>query len=402
MAETPIEYVSNANAVFSKNLFNIIAEKGKNIIYSPLSAHAILSLVHQGAADETAESMEQGLHLSDTKLAATGYQSVMEKLNSVNEVTLHIANKVYIHEKYNLKDEFCTTAKECYLSETEKIAFTPDTTVAAKTMNDWVENQTNNKIQNLIHPSNVNCDTRLFLINAIYFKGKWLDCFSEKWTKKEKFYLNDNDTVDCDMMQMENKFRYGEDDDLDAQIINIPYKDENLSLMIILPRSKTGIPLLEEKIATKNLTDININLVSETVILFLPKFKIESTIELNEPLTEMGMEIIFSNRAKFSNLIYSPEPLAISSVIQKAFIEVNEEGVEAAAATAGTFTFLSAYRRMEGYVFCVKKVKCSRKLKKPPKPKIFRADHGFLFYLYYQDEHNIHLIFVGKLERFDD
>ncbi|KAI4462597.1 serine protease inhibitor serpin [Holotrichia oblita] len=338
MAEKALAHVCSGNATFSNKLYEILARKEGNVFYSPLSAHAILSLVYQGAGGLTAESMGKSLHLSDTKLVAAGYQSLMETLNSVKDVTLHIANKVFVHHERKLKGEFDAIAKKHYLAETENIAFSPNSVAAANKINGWVENKTNNKIKDLIQASDLDDDTRLVLVNAIYFKGNWLEQFKPELTKKEKFYLNETDTVECDMMHMNKKFLYGEDSDLDAQIVSLPYKNQDLSLMIILPRSKTGIQALEKKLVTKDLGAISRTLRNVEVILSLPKFKIETTMDLNGPLQELGMDIIFSDVADFPNMLEGKEPLKVSKVIQKAFIEVNEEGAEAAAAT-GTFSF---------------------------------------------------------------
>ncbi|KRT82821.1 hypothetical protein AMK59_4624 [Oryctes borbonicus] len=377
MSEKALAHVCNGNATFSNELYGILSKQEGNVFYSPLSVHAILSLVYQGADGETAKSMAKGLHLSDTKLAAEGYQNLMEQLNAVDNVKLHIANKIFVHHERVLKGEFDAIAKKHYLAETENMAFAPDSAAAAAKINNWVKNKTNNKIDKLIQADDLDDFTRLVLVNAIYFKGDWMNKFDAKLTKREKFYLNNTDTVECDMMHINRKFRYGQDDDLDAQILSLPYKNPNLSLMIILPRSKTGIQALEKKLFTKNLSDLNRNLFSSDVILSMPKFKIETTMELKAPLTELGMGIIFSDCADFPNMLDSTEPLAVSKVIQKAFIEVNEEGAEAAAATGA-----------------IMMLRCSMPV---PRPKVnFVADHPFIFVLNYEAEKNFPL-FAGKL-----
>ncbi|KAK9720993.1 Serpin (serine protease inhibitor) [Popillia japonica] len=405
MAEKALSQVCSGNSTFSNKLYEILCRKEGNVFYSPLSAHAILSLVHQGAAGETAASMGKSLHLSDSKLAAEGYQSLMETLNAVDNVTLHIANKVFVHHERKLKGDFDAIAKKHYLAETENIQFSPDSAAAANKINGWVENKTNNKIKDLIQPNDLNDDTRLVLVNAIYFKGDWLEQFKPQLTKKEKFYLNETDTVECDMMHMNKKFLYGEDNDLDAQILSLPYKNQDLSLMIILPKSKTGIGALEKKLVTKDLSALSRSLhkvevilslpkfkiettielndplkeVSHKVevILSLPKFKIETTIELNDPLKELGMGVIFSENANFPNMLEGGEPLQVSKVIQKAFIEVNEEGAEAAAAT-GIMIELCCLE--EDY--------------------LFKADHPFAFYLCYHLGESTVPLFSGILKTF--
>lgn len=293
MTDAALDYVCTGNAAFSKKLYNILSRGDANLVFSPLSVHTILSLMQQGADGAPAERMRHALELLDINLAAIGYRSLMEMLNSIDDVTFHIANKVFVHSQCILKEKFRTIAREYFLTEIESITFAPDNISAAKKINDWVENETNKKIKNVIQPHDLNSDTRSVLINAVYFKGNWLKQFNPKFTSRDKFYLNDTDSIDCDMMYAEDGFFYGVDHDLDAQIVKLLYKNTNLSLIIILPKTNTGINKLEKKLATKDLRDLNRKLHYSDVVLSLPKFKVETTIELNEPLREVGSKSVF-------------------------------------------------------------------------------------------------------------
>ncbi|KAJ8971136.1 hypothetical protein NQ314_000868 [Rhamnusium bicolor] len=255
-----------------------------------------------------------------------------KRLNSVKDVTLLIANKVFLKDSYKLQEVFETVATQHFLSEVQLLNFS-QSVASAKSINTWVEGKTNNKIKDLIDSADLNDETRLVLVNAIYFKGKWAEPFNVQNTVTEKFYLNDNDTVDVQMMKIKKKFYFKNDENLDAKVLELPYANKEISLIIILPNKRNGIAELEEKLAGTDLTKITENMFRPDVQVSPPKFKIEQTIDLKDSLTEIGLGDMFSRSANLSGLIDSSEPLYVSKVVQKAFIEVNEEGAEAAAAT---------------------------------------------------------------------
>ncbi|CAG9854047.1 unnamed protein product [Phyllotreta striolata] len=325
--------VVQGNSLFTRNLYQILAkEKQKNIFFSPISIHAVLAMASQGSGGKTQKAFTDALQVPSISTLAQGYQDAMTKLNSVQDVTLHMANKIYLKESYSLKDAFRKTVSDNFFSEVQSINF-EENAAAAKTINTWVEDKTNNKIQDLIKPDDVDKTTRLVLVNAIYFKGKWAEPFKPSETQTEKFYLNDNDTIDVSMMHIKKKFFYKNDESLDAKVLELPYTNKDLSMIVILPNKRNGIDELEAKLANYDLSNITADMYKPEVIVALPKFKIEATIQLNDPLTELGLGEIFSDSADFSGMLNSPEELKVSKVIQKAFIEVNEEGAEAAAAT---------------------------------------------------------------------
>lgn len=327
-----LKAVLQGNGEFTKNLYTILAKKPGNVFFSPISIHAILSLVYQGATGRTQEAFTKTLNVPDVRVAASGYKDVMSRLNSVTDVTLLIANKVFLQENYKLQEAFNTVAVQQFLSEVELLNFR-QSKEAATSINTWVENKTNNKIKDLINPDDLTEDTALVLVNAIYFKGKWAHPFDVHQTKTEKFYLNDVDTVDVQMMHIKTKFFYKEDDNLNAKVLELPYANRNISLIVVLPNERNGIAELEQKLTGTDITKLTDNMRHVEVAVALPKFKIEQTIDLEDPLTELGLGVIFSNNAEFPGIVETSKGLYVSKVVQKAFIEVNEEGAEAAAAT---------------------------------------------------------------------
>ncbi|XP_074031214.1 leukocyte elastase inhibitor isoform X7 [Leptinotarsa decemlineata] len=354
MAETA---VLKGSSDFTKNLYKILSRGEGNVFFSPISIHAILSLASQGAGGATKDALTSALNVPDIKVAAEGYKAIMSRLNNIAEVTLHMANKVFLKENYKLQEAFQSIVTSHFLSEVDLVNFA-ENIKAAKTINSWVEQKTNNKIKDLIDSGDLDSDTRLVLVNAIYFKGKWAEPFNPSQTKTEKFYLDgtEHNTVDVQMMHLKKKFYFKIDETLDAKVLELPYTNKDISMLIILPNDKNGIAKLEEKLSQTDLTKITENMYRPEVMVSLPKFKIEQTIDLKDSLTELGLGNMFSDTADFSGMLDSSEPLCVSKVVQKAFIEVNEEGAEAAAATGNI----------------VRRKMCGRDL-----PEEFLADHPF-------------------------
>ncbi|XP_019867136.1 antichymotrypsin-2 isoform X6 [Aethina tumida] len=376
--------VIEANGVFTNNLYKEIAKEKGNVFFSPISAHAVLSMAYQGADGVTKDAFASTLKVPNEKVAAEGYSHIMNRLNNVQNVTLNIANKVYLMEKFALQDEFSKSVKDNFQSEVQQLNFA-ENTKSAGVINGWVEDKTNKKIKDLIKPDSLSSDTRLVLVNAIYFKGDWLNKFDAKNTKKQPFFLNEVDKVDVDMMFRKGDYRYKFDRDLDAQVLELPYANKALSMIVVLPNKKDGIRELEGKLVNTPLDKVIEGMYSTDVEVYLPKFKIETTIDLKEILTNMGLGNIFSNSANFSKMITGGEPLSVSEVIQKAFIEVNEEGSEAAAAT-GLIPVL------ELPTF-------------PRQTPVFKADHPFVAYLLDAKFDNNHLghkseLFRGRISKF--
>nr|AWD77173.1 serpin [Anatolica polita] len=333
MAENKADLqVVQGNNHFSNDLYKVLSGNEGNVFFSPISVHAVLAMAYQGAQESTAEVFAACLKVPDAATAAEGYNAVMSKLNNVPNVTLLMANKVYLMAGFKLLEAFDTAISKKFLSEVELLDFAQNE-ASAKAINDWVKEKTREKIQDLIQAGDLNSDTRLVLVNAIYFKGDWLHKFDKELTKKEPFYLNNEDKVDVQMMHIKRKYYFSEREDLDAKILQLPYTNEDLSMVIILPNKRDGIKDLEKKLESFDLNNITEGLWNVEVNVALPRFKIETTIDLNDPLTKMGLgEIFDQSKANFRGMI--GQDLYVSKVVQKAFIEVNEEGAEAAAATA--------------------------------------------------------------------
>lgn len=196
---------------------------------------------------------------------------------------------------FSAKKSFNDIATKSFASESQSLDFSQNVQ-SAKTINKWVEDNTNNKIKDLIAADTLSGDTRMVLVNAIYFKGFWTYQFDPKKTFKAPFYLNDVDSVQTDFMKIKKHFKYGSIPNLDATAIELPYKDSDISMLIILPNTKTGLSALESKLNTIDLGEISGNLYEQEVNVEIPKFKIEFDIELNDPLKKVSGRDVTESR----------------------------------------------------------------------------------------------------------
>uniref|UniRef100_T1GWS3 Serpin domain-containing protein n=1 Tax=Megaselia scalaris TaxID=36166 RepID=T1GWS3_MEGSC len=331
----PSKKFKESSVKFSGELFSTIADSDnttENIIISPLTVQTCVAMAYAGAIGETAQEMIKGLHLvSDNKeKVAASYVELLDSLNS--SPLVKIANKIYVNQDYKLRDSYKKITGKYFHSEADTLDVS-DANAAANKVNKWVEEKTNNKIQNLISPDNINDLTRLVLVNAIYFKGNWAKKFRPNIIMKKPFYYSESDSMEVYMMSQKSKLRYGAFEDLEASVLELPYTNSNFSMLIILPNSRTGLKDVATKLKSKSIFKISKKMNETEVSVMLPKFKFDYSVELTEPLKKMGITKMFSNGAEFGNMLKEPEELKVSKVLHKAFIEINEEGTEAAAAT---------------------------------------------------------------------
>ncbi|XP_076277037.1 antitrypsin isoform X2 [Lasioglossum baleicum] len=316
----------------SASLFQaVVQENPGNLIISPLSAAVVLAMAAYGAGGETERQLKSALHIPPSdKFGLSGYQELITALNSVKENKLLLANKAFVNDNFTLKPTYKALTENYFKSISESVNF-GQSVQAADTINTWVKEKTNDRIQNIVTPGDLNEDTALVLVNAVYFKGMWKNKFDPQLTRKLPFHVDANVVKEVPTMFKRNQYNYGELPDMNAKFIEIPYQGDSISMVIILPNEVNGLAEVEKKIKSINLNDILRQGHEQEVELFLPKFKIENKLELNSPLQKIGLTDMFTDHANFSGI--ADAPIAVSKVVQKAFIEVNEEGSEAAAAT---------------------------------------------------------------------
>lgn len=370
-----IKNIARDNTLFTLDLYNQLKMTDGNLFFSPFSIFTALAMTWAGARENTAVQMAETLHF--TEKPAQFHRAIGDLISQLNavqketDVELSIANAIWAQKGYQFLDEFFRIVQQSYQADLKQVDFSSAAESARQAINAWVEQQTNEMIKDLLPPKVLNALTRLVLVNAIYFKGFWDNQFKSRDTREMEFWLLTEVAVKMPMMHQEHQFGYWENDWL--QIIEMPYKEESLSLIVLLPKEKTGITDLEQKLNFENMMAWQSRLRKRKVIVFFPKFKIESQFSLGQTLALMGMPDAFDPElADFSAMVGQKE-LYISAVIHKAFLEVNEEGSEAAAAT--------------GVVVSVTSI--------APSPPIFKADHPFVFFI--RDNKSQSILFLGRV-----
>ncbi|CDQ61486.1 leukocyte elastase inhibitor [Oncorhynchus mykiss] len=371
--------ISSSNTAFALELYRTLGQTNTgNVFISPFSISSALAMVYLGAKGDTAAQMAKVLSFNLTKDIHTDFQTLNGDINSPSaSYILKLANRLYGEKTCNFLTEFLESTHKFYHADMKAVDFLGAAEEARGEINGWVEQQTANKIKDLLKPGTVSAMTRLALVNAIYFKGNWLNRFDQKDTKEMPFKLNQNESKPVQMMHQMKKFPFNYVPDYNLQIVELPYVDEELSMFVLLPEEATdgSDPLvkLERELTMEKLDEWtsrdNMDTGTE-VIVHLPKFKLEEDYELNKPLTQLGMKDVFDGgRADLSGM-NGEGGLFLSKVAHKAFVEVNEEGTEAAAATAGIVAFCMI------------------------REEHFTADHPFLFFIRHNKSKSI--LFLGR------
>lgn len=369
--------IVEANNQFAFDYYLKIKDKeSDNIFFSPFSISSAIAMTYEGAKGQTSQEIQNVFHFpKDITTIRKQYAQIFNNLNKKNKkYQLNIANALWAQKDYKFSKEYFDLIERYYSGNVTNLDFITKPEKSRTTINNWVEDKTNNKIKNLIPSGSINDSTRLILTNAIYFKGNWLDQFDKDLTTDENFYIEKNNTIITKMMQRtDGKFNYYENNDI--QILEIPYSEKELSMIIILPKNK-DLKSLEKSISTENLQEWKSNLVEQKVDIFIPRFKFETKYLIADDLKQMGMPISFTDNADFSGMT-GKKDLKISEVIHQAFVEVNEEGTEAAAATA---------------VVIMEFTSIEQPAHKLP---IFRADHPFIFLI--QENSTENILFMGRV-----
>lgn len=277
----PLDLLLLATSVesgFWEDFYRILASQNakRNLIYSPISAEIIMSMVYMASGGKTFEELRNVLKFSENKtLVANNYRSLLNDLKRRETfIILHMANRIYVNKKYCLVPEFNQLARKAFKAKAKSIRL-DDPVSASAIVNSWILNRTRGMIRNIVLPKDFNSDTSAFLVNAIYFKGQWLYNFKADQTHIADFYVSANEIIPVKMMTLSASLLSGYIDDIDAKIIELPYWNSTLSMRIILPNSVDGLRKLEEKVGF-----IDYHLEKKSVNVKLPKFKIESRAQL--------------------------------------------------------------------------------------------------------------------------
>ncbi len=371
--------VVQANNQFGIDFFSRLAsdpaQEGKNIFFSPWSISSALAITYEGARNTTADEIRSVFHFpASYDTLRKGYLELSNGLNSGNSgVTLNTANALWAEKTYPFLQDYINTADQYYGAEATNLDFVTKPEESRQIINRWVEEKTQNRIKDLIPEGGIDPSTVLAITNAIYFKGTWVKQFDTAKTVEEDFVLDSGATVKVPMMVRndgEAEYWYMENDDL--QVLGMPYthtKGNGLSMLVLLPKGN-DLEAVESSLSAQRVAELNQALTYQRVMVSFPKFKMETTYDLAGMLSDMGMPNAFQD-VDFSGMD-GTRNLFIDEVYHKAFVEVNEEGTEAAAATAVVVNRSDA-----------------------PRVSVFRADHPFLFLI--QDNDTGNILFMGRV-----
>ena len=372
--EVDTKKIVGGNTTFALDLYSKLRERKGNLFFSPYSISTALALAYAGARGETEKQMAGALNFSgEQDQLHQAFASLQKQLNTEQEkgdIQLSIANALWAERDYSFLKDYLDLTNTNYEASLIRVDFKKTPEQARSQINEWVETRTNNKIKELIKPGVLSALTRLVLTNAIYFKGNWDNQFKESATKNDRFWLTADSSVTVSLMSQKGDLNYGKNETM--QLIELPYVGNNLSMIVLLPNEIDGLSKLEATLTEGNLASWLDLLRKGEVRVFLPKFKMTSEFNLEQMLGAMGMPDAFTPQADFSGMTGNKD-LYINAVIHKAFVDVNEEGTEAAAATALTMKMTAM----------------------PAPPPEFRADHPFLFMVRHNPSGSI--LFLGRM-----
>ncbi|XP_045777719.1 antichymotrypsin-1-like isoform X3 [Maniola jurtina] len=353
--------VDIASMKFLKETYNSAADK--SIVSSPLGILTLLALYSSGAEGENRDEIVRYLGAADYKQLEASYESLSQRYASMDRSYLTVANKVFVSDKYTLRDQF-KLAASAYRSDVEAINF-ENTKLAADAMNQWSASNTNGKISSPVSEDDIDPQAAAALLNVIFFQGHWHVPFNASETKEKEFRLDSSNSVKKPMMHLLQSLFYYESPELGAKMIELPYKESQFRMIVVLPDDVNGLQSVVEKAAQRGLLDdvYKMGPAGADIDLDMPKFEIKSKLNLNDLLPKVGVSRIFSEAAPG---IIKEQGVAVSRGLQEAFVKVDEEG-----ATAGAFT---------GFVAIPISLNS-----RPPPPIPFKVDHPFLFAILHND-----------------
>lgn len=383
---TPIEakaFAKGSNA-FGLDLYKQIADQSGNLLVSPASISMALAMTWQGAKGETSDEMKRVLHFegSPGEIAAAAGKLSSSLQDPSKPITFHIANQLFGEKTIQLEQPFLDQTKSAFGAPLAQVDFKNDAEAARVNINDWVLGKTEKRIKDLIPQGAVTGDTRLVLVNALYFLGDWEQTFEKEATYDQPFTTGAGQVKTVPTMHSPDHASYAfvEKDGLKA--LSMPYKGGSMSMLFLLPDAPDGLPALEKSLSADKLDGLVAALEpGKKISVSLPKFEIDParSLSLGDTLAKMGMPIAFDERKADFTAMFNPpdveDRLHIEKVFHKAFLKLDEKGTEAAAATAVVMNKATSIATNDGS---------------------FVADHPFLFLL--RDESSGMVLFMGRVD----
>lgn len=371
-----LSMVVAGNTAFALNLYRELQQEHGNLFFSPHSISTALAMTYAGAHGDTLRQMAEALQftLGEEQLhpSFAALQGRLQAVHTRGDLRLSVANALWPQQRYPFLEEYLALVEEYYGVGIWAVDYVRDAEGARARINAWVEEKTEGKISGLIPYGVLDALTRLVLVNAVYFKGNWASQFDPGLTDEAPFRVTPDQQVLVPMMARQGEFGYAEWDDLQA--LEMPYVGDDLSMLVLLPREGGDLAGLEDALSPENLERWTKNLRRREVQVFFPRFKLSARFRLDRALTNLGMIDAFDmDKADFSGMDGLKHWLYIAAVLHKAFIEVTEEGTEAAAATAVVVAARSI----------------------PLPPPTFRADRPFLFLI--REDSTGSVLFLGRM-----
>ena len=369
----------DGNSAFAFDLYQALREADGNLFYSPYSISLALAMTYAGARGDTTQQMADTLHFALPQNSLhPAFNSLDLELGRRGEgaegkdgegFRLNIVNAIWGQEDYKFLAEFLDLLAENYGAGLRILDFINAPEESRITINNWVSEQTEGRIEDLIPQGLIDALTRLVLTNAIYFNAAWQYPFNEEMTEDKPFYLLDGDEITVPMMKQAEMFGYVEGDGYQA--VELPYDGGELSMVILLPRAGQ-FEAFEGSLNARQVSAIPGKLERRQVTLSMPRFEFESSFGLKKALTAMGMPAAFSMSADFSGMTGNRN-LFIADVVHKSFVSVDEAGTEAAAATAVVMSLTAV----------------------PGNPVEVNIDHPFIFLI--RDIETGAILFIGRV-----
>lgn len=366
--------VTDASNQFGFRLLQKIpASSEVNLFFSPYSVSTALAMAYVGARADTQQELHESLGYSSVGLTPdhvpTAHAQHTHVLRAPSNSTLRVANAAVLQERYNVLTEYLDLLTQSFAAEVSKANLADEQ--SRKNINTWVKNSTGGKIEDLLtEPLPPN--TKMVLLNAIYFKGLWDTPFDASFTSSAPFYNGGTEQVTVDMMRNEVRVPYAYHEATDADVADLPYAGLDYSMTIVLPRDHSGAEALRQRLSWPVFQNMLSHLQQQRLTLALPRFKLEGAYKLKQPISQLGAKKMFDERQADLSGITGSRDLFVHDVIHKAVVEVNEEGSEAAGAS--------------GVVFVTKSLSTSTR---------FIVDHPFLFFI--RNTKTGDVIFAGQV-----
>lgn len=369
--------------VFAAELYAHLRAEDDNLLISPYSINTALAMTASGAQGTTRDEMQKVLHLPAPEKLGPAFHAMTTSVtapprSAKHKPELSVANSLWMQKGHPWKKDFLTHAQNDFRAALAEVNFR-DSEAVRQRINRWVEKETHNRIKELVPPASISFLTRMVLVNAIYFKAHWAEAFKKENTSPAAFTLLNGRKIQVQTMYQQSAFSLLEDDRL--QVLKLPYDGQTTSMYVILPRKADDLSTFEKELTGSNLmqwTQSESKVPPEQVKVWLPKFKFTVPTELAIVLKKMGILEAFSDSANFRGMTDHPEGLRIDRVIHKAFVELDEVGTEAAAATAVVSLAIAPPN-----------------LPSPAPVKEFRAVHPFLFVIKHEPTGAV--LFIGRV-----